>query len=90
MQYSKEEKAMRLEDWRRSGKSAWAYAKENGIVPQTFCMWAKREAKTMTGFAEVTDAAMRSVSQTPEILIEYGNIKIHIPMAVMEGLRGAQ
>jgi len=30
MQYSKEEKAMWLEDWRQSGKTAWAYAKENG------------------------------------------------------------
>jgi hypothetical protein len=26
MQFSKEEKAMWLEDWRQSGKSAWAYA----------------------------------------------------------------
>jgi transposase-like protein len=35
-QYSKEEKAKRLEDWKQSGKSQWAYAKENGISPQTF------------------------------------------------------
>jgi hypothetical protein len=27
MKFSEEEKAMWLEDWGRSGKSAWAYAK---------------------------------------------------------------
>ena len=27
---------MRLEGWRNSGKNAWAYAKQNGIIPQTF------------------------------------------------------
>jgi len=27
MHYSKEEKAKWLEDWRKSGKGAWAYAK---------------------------------------------------------------
>ncbi|MCL1836422.1 MAG: hypothetical protein FWG46_02610 [Treponema sp.] len=33
MRYSKEEKAMWLEDWWQSGKSAWVYAKENGLNP---------------------------------------------------------
>jgi hypothetical protein len=33
--YSGEEKAKHLENWRGSGKRAWAYAKENGIKPQT-------------------------------------------------------
>jgi hypothetical protein len=44
MKFSEEEKAMWLEDWRKSGKGAWAYAKENGLIPQTFVGWAK--AKT--------------------------------------------
>jgi hypothetical protein len=30
-----EEKAKRFEVWRGSGKSVWAYAKEQGISPQT-------------------------------------------------------
>ena len=34
--FSKEEKAVWLEDWRRSGMKAWIYAKENGLNPQTF------------------------------------------------------
>jgi hypothetical protein len=45
MHFSKEEKAVRLEDWRRSGKSAWAYAKENNLIPQTFSRWIKEEKK---------------------------------------------
>ena len=36
MRYSKEEKAMWVEDWRQSGKNATAYAKENGLVAWTF------------------------------------------------------
>jgi len=44
MKFSEEEKAMWLEDWRRSGKKAWTYAKENGLIPQTFVGWTK--AKT--------------------------------------------
>ncbi|MDR2596447.1 MAG: hypothetical protein LBC76_03905 [Treponema sp.] len=35
MKYGKEEKIMWLEDWQQSGKSAWVYAKENGLVPWT-------------------------------------------------------
>jgi hypothetical protein len=34
MNYSGEEKAMWLEDWRGSGKSAWSYAKANGLNPK--------------------------------------------------------
>jgi hypothetical protein len=31
MQYSKEEKAIRLEEWKQSNKSAWSYAKAKGM-----------------------------------------------------------
>ena len=41
MKYSKEEKAKWLEDWRKSGKGAWAFARANGLKPQTFINWAK-------------------------------------------------
>ena len=55
MKVSAEEKAMWLEDWRQSGKGAWTYAKENGISPQTFCSWVKRETQNTTcpGFVEM-------------------------------------
>ena len=43
MPYSREEKEMWVEDWQASGKSAWSYAKANGLNPQTFVRWTKGE-----------------------------------------------
>jgi len=100
MIYSEEEKGMWLEDWRQSGKSAWSYAKENKLNPQTFAKWTKAEKsgkaleKTKQCFVEVPMQAIMPVKNIPEILIEKGDVKIHIPLstgcselrAVMEGL----
>ena len=68
MRYSEEEKTMWLEDWRNSGKSAWAYAKENGINQQTFIKWTKAGNEAKQNFVEVpavsseeTVAAKRSM-----------------------------
>jgi hypothetical protein len=97
MHFSEEEKAMWLEDWRRSGKKAFPYAKENGLSPQTFCRWTKTKAETKPGFVEVPVQVIQPASYIPEILIEKGDVKIHIPLvlgreelrAVMEGLGSA-
>jgi len=78
MRFSEEEKAMRLEDWRQSGKSAWTYAKTNGLNPQTFVKWTKTEAEQC--FVEVPVPAMPRAQCEPEILIEKGEVKIHIPL----------
>ena len=94
MNFSTEEKAMWLEDWRRSGKKAWSYAKENGLIPQTFVSWTKREHKA--GFVEVPIPVLPPTNATQEILIEKADIKIHIPvnldrselLVVMEMLGG--
>jgi transposase-like protein len=100
MKFSKTEKAMWLEDWRRSGKPVWTYAKENGLIPQTFYRWAAQEKKTKQGFIEVPAPVVQSM-QSPQyphvILIEKADIKIRIPLdlhnvefrAVMEGLKAA-
>jgi len=82
---SKEEKAMWLEDWQQSGKNAWAYAKENGLVPQTFTSWTKPGKKvTKQTFVEVPKKALQStrlmMADRLEILIEKGDMKIHIPL----------
>ena len=83
MQFSKEEKALWLEDWRQSGKSAWAYAKENGLVPQTFARWTKLENETNMGFVEVSTEIMQSRHYPQQkILIEKGDVKIHIPCGI--------
>ena len=97
MKFSEEEKAMWLEDWRQSGRSAWAYAKENGLNPQTFAKWTKTDAEAKPCFVEVQAVIMPPPQEAREILIEKGDVKIHIPLnlgrgelrAVMEGLGGA-
>jgi len=81
MSFSKEEKAMWLEDWRKSDKKAWTYARENGLVPQTFVSWTKREMKQPAGFVEI-HPKINPPQQTKEILIEKGEMKIHIPLGV--------
>jgi transposase-like protein len=80
MKFSEEEKAMWLEDWKQSGKSAWAYAKANGLNPQTFVKWTRTEAEGKPCFVELPLPAMPSAQCEPEILIEKGEVKIHIPL----------
>jgi hypothetical protein len=80
MKFSEEEKAMWLEDWGRSGKSAWAYATANGLNPQTFVKWTKTEAEAKPCFVEVPISEMPNAQREPEILIEKGEVKIHIPL----------
>jgi len=83
MNFNREEKAMWIEDWRRSGKKAWAYAKDNGLVPQTFCSWVKRaDEKKSAGFIEVPKQLIQPVTESRHIIIETGAIKIHIPLNI--------
>ena len=97
MYFSEEEKAMWLEDWRQSGESAWTYAKENGLNPQTFVRWTKAAAAAKPCFVEIPVPILQAAAVTPEILIEKGDVKIHIPLClnrndmrtVMEALGGA-
>jgi transposase-like protein len=98
MRYSEEEKAMWLSDWAQSGKSYWAYAKANGLNMKTFKNWTREKEKTENRqcFVEIPPSPMSMQVITPirEILIEKGDVKIHIPLsvsvgelrAVMEGL----
>jgi transposase-like protein len=94
MNYSAEEKAELLEGWRLSGKSISAYVKEKGLVRWTFTKWIKAERETKSCFVEVPAHVLKPVPHLPEILIEKGDIKIHVPLgmgggglrAVMEGL----
>ena len=82
MHYSKEEKAMWIEDWLKSGKSAWAYAKENGLLPQTFTKWTKAKAESKPCFVPVPAQVLKPLEYPQEILIEKGEVKIHIPLCV--------
>jgi len=82
MKYSREEKAKLLEGWRESGKSISAYAKEKGLVRWTFTKWLKAEREEKSGFVEVPAAVVQAIPQAAEILIEKGEVKIHIPLAI--------
>ena len=79
MHYSTEEKAKWLINWQQSGKSAWAYAKENNLSPQTFLNWTKNRSGKKNGFVQIPKTIIAVSSQAPEILIEKGDVKIHIP-----------
>jgi len=60
MKYSEEEKAMCLEDWQQNGQNAWAYAKANGLNPQTFAKWTKTGAEEKPCFVEVPASETQS------------------------------
>ena len=96
MRFSEEEKALWLEDWRQSGKSAWSYARANGLNTQTFVKWTKAEKaeEVKPCFVEVPMHVNLPEKNTLQILIEKGDVRIHIPLsagsselrAVMESL----
>ena len=71
---------MWVEDWRQSGKSAWVYAKANELNPRTFVKWTKtKEAEERKAcFVEIPMPVLPPVKNIPEILIEKGDVKIHI------------
>jgi hypothetical protein len=78
---SEEEKAMWVEDWKQSGTSLNAYAKTNGLNPTTLKNWA-RETEGSPEFVEVKPQLPIAMGYIPEILIEKGDIRIHIPVAI--------
>jgi hypothetical protein len=78
--FTAEEKAMWLEDWQHSGKGAWAYARANGLCPQTFVNWTK--PKVQNCLVEVPAKTVTPLQIVQEILIEKGEVKIHIPLAL--------
>jgi hypothetical protein len=81
--HGEEEKAMWLEDWKGSGKSPWVYAKENGLNGQTFNNWVKgMKQEAAQPFVEMSRVLVEVPREGPEILIEKGNIKIHIPLVI--------
>jgi len=82
MRFKNEEKKMWLEDWQASGKNAWAYAKENGLCPQTFTKWTKVKTENESRLIEVPMKTSQPLQFPQEILIEKGDMKIHIPLSV--------
>jgi transposase-like protein len=79
--YSEEEKTMWVEDWKQSGASLFAYAKANGLNLTTLKNWVK-ESSGPQDFVEVKPELPVPMGYIPEILIEKGDIKVHIPAAI--------
>jgi transposase-like protein len=50
--YNEEDKARLVQEWEKSGKSKWAYAKGLGLPYQTFSAWTLKRA-AVQGFVEV-------------------------------------
>jgi len=82
MNYSREEKANWLTEWRQSGKSISAFVKEKGLVRWTFTKWIKAERESKACFIDVSAQIVNPARQIPEIVIEKGNVKIYIPLVI--------
>ncbi|GHV45774.1 hypothetical protein AGMMS49546_32400 [Spirochaetia bacterium] len=86
MKYSEEEKAMWIEDWKQSGESLCAYAKANGLNVTTLTNWVKTDRaphnfiEVKPQIAEPADLPVKRY--IPEILIEKGDVRIHIPVSI--------
>jgi hypothetical protein len=85
MKLSSEEKGRLLEGWKQSGKSISAYVREKGLVRWTFTKWLKAERESKPCFVEIPAGAVQPTAGALEILIEKGDVKIHIPLAVGDG-----
>jgi len=80
MNYSDEEKTRLLEGWKGSGKSVYAYARENELKQSTFAKWVKKEKEGKIGFVEISAHKTTANRNAFEIQIEKGDIKIQIPL----------
>ncbi|MDR1398663.1 MAG: hypothetical protein LBJ41_01895 [Treponema sp.] len=85
--YTNEERQNHVAVWKTSGLARSAYAKEKGIHPATFCKWAKESEQKGQGFVELSMGA--SDQGNPEIIIDKGDVRIHLPSEMLERVLGA-
>lgn len=75
-----EEKKGLIAEWKMSGKSAIKFCSEKGIKPTTFYGWIKKEKKNRSSkFIEISKKPL-SIKTDGIIIIEKGDVKIHIPI----------
>ena len=81
---SEEEKGKLVDEWVVSGKSVQQYARENGVHPKTFWHWTKRKADVAQTrcFTEVPVQKITPHRDTQMILIEKGDMRIHLPLFI--------
>jgi transposase-like protein len=84
--YSKEDKAWFVQEWEKSGKSKWAFARELGLNYQTFSTWT-REPEDGQGFVEVggkleEEGAERRGRTGCALVVEQGYIRVRLPAGI--------
>ena len=81
--YNTEEKEKLIEAWKISGKSRWAFAKEQGLVPQTFLKWTRSKKETLN-FVEVKAKQNLIEKNSQEIILEHGEVQIRVPSGISQ------
>ncbi|MDR3146960.1 MAG: transposase [Treponema sp.] len=84
--YNEEDKAWLVQEWEKSGKSKWAFARELGLCYQTFSTWT-RKPEGGQDFVEVSgklegEAAEQGKRTGCALVVEYGSCRIHLPVGV--------
>ena len=81
--YSEEEKEKMIEQWKKSGRSRWTFAREQGINPQTLYKWTAA-TKEPSGFVELRTGNDPLFPNNREIILEHGETRIRIPLEISE------
>ena len=79
--YSTEEKEKWVAGWKTSGKSKWKFAREQGLVPQTFLKWI-RSKNEKNNFVEITSKKKLTEENKQEIILEREELRIRIPSGI--------
>jgi transposase-like protein len=86
--YNDKDKAWLVQEWKQSGKSKWAFAKELGLPYQTFSRWT-RSPECGQGFVEVSGKLEEEAVEPGErtgcaLVVEYGSFRVHLPAGVTQ------
>jgi hypothetical protein len=85
VQYKIEDKKRFVAEWARSKVSRRKYSQKVGVGYGTFAKWCKKyflvkaEKRKGSGFVEVSEKIFDN--QRSEIVIEFGEIKIYLPIS---------
>jgi transposase-like protein len=84
--YSNEDKTWLVQEWEKSGRSKWAFARELGLNYQTFSTWTRRPEDGQ-GFVEIgrkleEGGAERGERTGCALVVEPGCIRVHLPAGI--------
>jgi transposase-like protein len=81
--YSEEDKAWLVQEWEKSGKSRWAFARELGLHYQTFRKWTSEPADRQN-FVEIGKKLEEEAAEAGQrtgcaLVVEHGAFLVHLP-----------